>query len=95
MAKRAREFLTPEVRRTLVTRALNASGLQHQISYKVACSVAKLPINGIRNQRALELAIVNEIVLQTAKEKAWLERDFEPVPSSTRRGLRLIVGGRA
>jgi hypothetical protein len=85
--KRTREFLTPEVKRTLISSALMGAGHKPWIACGVAYTVAKMPINGTRNQRAMEKAIGEEIVREQAKREAWLARDFSPAPQPT---LRLV-----
>ena len=92
MAKRARQFLTPELRRTYITLALEGAGIARPVSYAVACAVEKMPINGTHNQRAMSKAIADELPRAKARHEAWLVSPIEPV-AHPRGGLRLILGG--
>jgi hypothetical protein len=79
MAKRVRQFLTPEARRSLISAALVAAGYERYVVGRTAHSIdIKMPINGERNFRALTKEIGEKLSLAAGQRRADLAV-YEPV----------------
>jgi hypothetical protein len=95
MAKRVRQFLTPEARRSLIAAALVAAGYKQSLAYETAHTIdIKMPINGVRNFSALAKEIREKLSLAVGQQRADLSV-YEPgLQLPIRSGLRVIQGGR-